>query len=67
MPWIWLLLFFLIPFVIVLKISFAETRLGVPPYTPLVRVGGASTTCSCSSISANYLFLLKDRCISRRS
>src|SRR5262245_33472223 len=35
-PWIWLLLFFLIPFVIVLKISFAETRwLGTPPYSPL--------------------------------
>lgn len=34
-PWVWLLLFFLIPFAIVLKISFAETRLGVPPYTPL--------------------------------
>ena len=35
-PWLWLLLFFLIPFAIVLKISFAETRLGVPPYTPLL-------------------------------
>ncbi len=34
-PWLWLLLFFLIPFVIVLKISFAETQLAVPPYTPL--------------------------------
>jgi putrescine transport system permease protein len=36
-PWLWLLLFFLIPFLIVLQISFAETRwLGTPPYTPLV-------------------------------
>ena len=33
-PWIWLLFFFLIPFIIVLKISFAETRwLGSPPIT----------------------------------
>jgi putrescine transport system permease protein len=36
-PWFWLLLFFLVPFLIVLKISFAETRwLGSPPYTPLL-------------------------------
>jgi putrescine transport system permease protein len=35
-PWIWLLCFFLIPFVIVLGISFAETRfVGMPPYAPL--------------------------------
>src|SRR5687768_3491601 len=35
-PWIWLLLLFLIPFIIVLKISFAEARwLGAPPYSPL--------------------------------
>ena len=35
-PWLWLLLFFVIPFVIVLKISVAETRwLGTPPYSPL--------------------------------
>jgi len=34
-PWLWLLLFFLVPFLIVLKISFAETQLAVPPYTPM--------------------------------
>ncbi len=34
-PYVWLLLFFLLPFVIVLKIAFSESRLGVPPYTPL--------------------------------
>src|SRR5450432_2637449 len=58
-PWVWLLLFFLIPFVIVLKISFAETALSQPPYTdmldwshgqyPLVRLH-----------TANYLGLLAD-------
>jgi len=32
---IWLLLFFLVPFVIVLKISVSELRLGMPPYEPL--------------------------------
>jgi putrescine transport system permease protein len=34
-PYLWLLLFFAIPFVIVLKISFSETRIAMPPYVPL--------------------------------
>lgn len=34
-PYIWLILFFLIPFFIVLKISFSELRFGLPPYGPL--------------------------------
>ncbi len=59
-PWIWLLLFFLIPFVIVLKISFAETRwLGSPPYTPLLEwVSGQYLQIKLSV--GNYLFLLSD-------
>jgi putrescine transport system permease protein len=35
-PYLWLLLFFLIPFVIVLKIGFSETQIALPPYQPLV-------------------------------
>jgi putrescine transport system permease protein len=34
-PLFWLLLFFLIPFIIVLKISFSEVRLAMPPFAPL--------------------------------
>ncbi|MEQ4618786.1 MAG: ABC transporter permease subunit [Corticimicrobacter sp.] len=34
-PFAWLLLFFLAPFVLVLKISFADLDFGIPPYTPL--------------------------------
>ncbi len=34
-PYVWLLLFFLLPFVIVLKIAVSESRVGVPPYMPL--------------------------------
>jgi putrescine transport system permease protein len=34
-PYLWLLVFFLLPFVIVLKISLAEVLLGRPPYSPL--------------------------------
>lgn len=37
-PYLWLLLFFLVPFLIVLKISFAEfSPLGRPPYEPVLR------------------------------
>jgi putrescine transport system permease protein len=58
-PYIWLLLFFLIPFIIVLKISFADTRLGVPPYTPLVEWGEAGYLSLKLNIG-NYLFILKE-------
>jgi putrescine transport system permease protein len=34
-PLFWLLLFFLVPFIIVFKISFSEVRLAMPPYAPL--------------------------------
>ena len=34
-PYVWLLLLFLIPFFIVLKISFAEQDIKIPPYTDL--------------------------------
>ena len=34
-PFIWLLLFFLVPFLLVVKISFADLQLGIPPYTEL--------------------------------
>ena len=37
-PYVWLLVFFLVPFLIVLKISFAEfSPLGRPPYEPVFR------------------------------
>jgi putrescine transport system permease protein len=35
-PTVWLLVLFLIPFLIVFRISFSEVRLAIPPYTPLV-------------------------------
>ena len=33
-PYLWLLIFFLIPFFIVLKISLSDTTIAQPPYTP---------------------------------
>lgn len=35
-PYLWLILFLLVPFLLVFKISFADLQFGVPPYTPLV-------------------------------
>jgi len=35
-PTFWLLVLFLIPFLIVFRISFSEVRLAIPPYTPLL-------------------------------
>jgi len=35
-PYIWLLALFLLPFLIVLKISFSQTTIAQPPYTPLL-------------------------------
>jgi putrescine transport system permease protein len=35
LPYLWMLLFFLAPFLIVLKISFAKVLIAMPPYSPL--------------------------------
>ena len=37
-PFLWLTLFFAVPFVLVLKISFADQVMGIPPYSDLVQV-----------------------------
>jgi putrescine transport system permease protein len=35
-PYLWLIGFFLVPFLIVLKISLSETAIALPPYTPVL-------------------------------
>lgn len=58
-PYIWLLLFFLVPFLIILKISFAVSIIARPPYTPLWDWGpDGALTISLSFL--NYAFLLED-------
>ena len=37
-PYLWLVLFLLVPFVLVFKISLADLRFGIPPYTPLTSI-----------------------------
>ena len=35
-PYVWLVIFLLLPFFLVLKISLADLKFGIPPYTSLV-------------------------------
>jgi putrescine transport system permease protein len=37
-PYVWLVAFFLVPFLIVLKISFSQTTIAQPPYTPVLDI-----------------------------
>jgi len=36
LPYAWLIVFFLVPFLIVLKISFSQSAIALPPYTPVL-------------------------------
>jgi putrescine transport system permease protein len=38
-PYLWMALFFLVPFLFVLKISLSQTAIAQPPYTPVFDVG----------------------------
>jgi putrescine transport system permease protein len=60
MPLAWLSLFFLIPFLIVLKISFSEARLAMPPYAPLLSWTRAHTLAIHMHLE-NYRLLVSDR------
>ncbi len=39
-PYVWLLILFLVPFAIVFKISLSDTALAIPPYTPTLDLSG---------------------------
>ncbi len=56
-PYLWLLVFFLAPFVIVLKISLADPVIAQPPFTPLFDPATGDWLANAD----NYLFLLNDR------
>jgi putrescine transport system permease protein len=58
-PYLWLLLFFAIPFVIVFKISFSESRIAMPPYAPLFEWAGGQMVAIKLNL-ANYAFLFTD-------
>src|ERR1700733_9306302 len=60
LPYVWLLLFFVIPFVIVLKISFSDVDLAIPPYKPLLEWVGKNSLAIKLNFN-NYAFLFTDR------
>ncbi len=65
-PYLWLILFFLAPFLIVLKISFAEAALAQPPFTSLVDYvndladGGTTLVLNLKFNLYNYATLVSD-------
>ncbi|AJE19846.1 ABC transporter permease subunit [Azotobacter chroococcum] len=57
-PFVWLLLFFLLPFAIVLKISFSEAAVAIPPYTEIFTY--VDQQLKILANLNNYLFLGQD-------
>ncbi|NIM69213.1 MAG: ABC transporter permease subunit [Xanthomonadales bacterium] len=59
-PYAWLLVFFLAPFLIILKISLADPLVALPPFTPLLDWAASGWQRIHATID-NYLFLFQDR------
>src|SRR5215469_11434042 len=62
-PYVWMVLFFLVPFGFVLKISLSLTAIAQPPYTPLfdVTAGWAALQQAFAALSLdNFRLLLSD-------
>jgi putrescine transport system permease protein len=57
-PYLWMILFFAVPFAIALKISFASSAIAMPPYTDLLQWEGDRLELHANV--GNYLFLLRD-------
>ncbi len=58
-PYLWLVMFFMIPFVIVLKISFSDSQIAMPPYQPLLH-WASEQALEIKLNFANYAFLVED-------
>lgn len=59
LPYLWMLIFFLIPFAIVFKISFADPIVGQPPFTALFDFKREAQTWLTATLD-NYRFLTED-------
>lgn len=57
-PYAWMLLFFAVPFLIVLKIAFSTQAIAIPPYTPIVEVVNEAVTLKLNL--SNFIELLRD-------
>ena len=59
-PYAWLLAFFVVPFLIVFKISFSEVRFSMPPYAPLFELTEDGTHWRAIFNLGNYHYLVTD-------
>ena len=62
-PYLWLLFFFLVPFIIVFKISLSQSAISMPPYTPALDFAGGISGIlrQLGELSFdNYLWLTQD-------
>ncbi len=59
-PYLWSLLFFLAPFLIILKISLSQTAIAMPPYTPVINTLGEFWSKLTDFSLDNYMFLGED-------
>ncbi|GAB3514068.1 ABC transporter permease subunit [Pseudoxanthomonas daejeonensis] len=57
-PFLWLVVFFAIPFLIVLKISFSRLAIAMPPYTPIIEYVDKALTLRLNL--GNYVALFTD-------
>jgi putrescine transport system permease protein len=55
-PTVWLLVLFLVPFLIVFRISFSEVRLAIPPYTPLISFHHGTPALEVHASAYSFLF-----------
>jgi putrescine transport system permease protein len=58
-PYLWLIIFFALPFLLVLKISLSESIYAIPPYAPIMQMAD-ETFVQIRLNLANYQFLLWD-------
>jgi len=59
-PYVWMVLFFLVPFVFVLKISLSQTAISQPPYAPVFDLGAgfAGLEAAVAALSSDNFHLL---------
>lgn len=59
LPYTWVILFFFIPFLLILKISFSDLTVGIPPYLPIMERVSEDVVAFKFNIG-NYLYLIWD-------
>jgi putrescine transport system permease protein len=59
-PYLWLAVFFFVPFLVVFKISLSESAIAIPPYTDLLDFNVEEAYVSMKLNLGNYLYLWED-------